>query len=366
MSQNTAPVSSECLYTTQNTYADYLMKQVSKNGPLIILMPALFNLCMLAADTANMYGEPAFTGIVILRVVYTFMLVFLMMNIRKIRSFSTYSWIITIYEVVFIGIFLFVLRNYSEPDYLIQTLGVVTIILCVYLIPNMFVKMLFVVGASELSFLVCAGLWLPDTDPSHFAAGAVYITITAVLSAFFANNTQHSLENEFLARRELQRQSSTDHLTQASSRFKFEEEAARWIVFCRRQGIPLSLVFVDVDNLKPINDRHGHLSGDKVLTEVVNRIREVLQEGDVVARWGGDEFVLLLPDVDRVMAKKITEMIRQAIAQKPLLDNIDVTCSFGVVSMDSESTFESMIRTADDLMYKSKRLGKNRIEDGAQ
>lgn len=89
-----------------------------------------------------------------------------------------------------------------------------------------------------------------------------------------------------------------------------EEEAERWMIFCRRQGPPLSVVFVDADNLKPINDRYGHLAGDKVLAEIVTRMRAILRKSDIVSRRGGDEFIMLLPDSDLGKTVEISETIR--------------------------------------------------------
>lgn len=116
-----------------------------------------------------------------------------------------------------------------------------------------------------------------------------------------------------------------------------------------------------MDNLKPINDRYGHLSGDKVLADIVIRMRSILRQSDIVSRWGGDEFILLLPDSDLGKTADIAETIRQQIEKELFTDIIAVTCSFGVVAMGSQSTFETMIRSADDLMYKSKKLGKNKV-----
>jgi len=257
---------------------------------------------------------------------------------------------------------LYIFNQYPHPDFMIQTLGVITIIITTFLIPNTWKNMIIVVAVTEISFLLMAILSVPAVDQMNFTAGAVYITIDAALCAFFAWNRQESQRKEFTARQELDRQSSTDHLTQATTRFKLEEEAERWLGFCRRQGIPLSLVFIDVDNLKPINDKYGHLAGDKVLSEIVLRIRASLRESDITARWGGDEFVLLLPDSDLAATVAISECIRLTIESRPVFDGISVTCSFGVVAMNGASTFETMIHEADDLMYKSKNLGRNRIE----
>ena len=343
-------------------YADYRLRHIVQSGPLIIALPAAINFVMLFADL-NIIQEPT-TRIIILflRLIYSFCLLLFMVRIKKIQSFPAFCSIGTFFEAACVVLFLYVFTQYPHPDFMIQTLGVITIIITVFLIPNTWKNMIIVVAITEISFLLLAKLSLPALDWMNFTASASYITIDAMLCAFFAWNRQKSQRMEFEARQELDRLSSTDHLTQATTRFKLEEEAKRWLGFCRRQGIPLSLVFIDVDNLKPINDKYGHLAGDKVLAEIVIRIRASLRETDITSRWGGDEFVLLLPDSDLAATVAIAECIRLTIESSPFFDGIAVTCSFGVTAMNGTSTFEAMIQEADDLMYKSKNLGRNRIE----
>jgi len=351
-------------HVRQDAYAQYRLKHVLESGPLIILLPAAFNLLMLFVDLSMIHDQTSRDVILSVRVLYTLLCILLLANLGKINSFRVFGRIITAMEIMCIAIFLYVLSSYPAPDFLIQSFGVITIVLTVFLIPNAWSNIIIVVGILELSFLIFSAILLPGLDPMKFGAGAVFITIDSILCAFFAWNRQKSQSLEFDARQELQRQSSTDYLTQATTRFKLEEEAERWIIFCRRQDIPLSMVFVDIDDLKPINDKYGHAAGDKVLSEIVVRMSANLRKSDIVARWGGDEFILLLPDSDLNKSVEISESIRQAIENKMFSKAISVTCSFGVTSMNDKSTFETMIREADDLMYKSKKLGKNRIESG--
>jgi len=180
--------------------------------------------------------------------------------------------------------------------------------------------------------------------------------------AIFSKNSEVHQFREFLAKRELERISSTDYLTNTANRFKIEEEAEIWIDFCRRQGLPLSLVFFDVDNLKKINDCYGHVTGDSILTNLVKLIKNQLRSSDVLARWGGDEFVILLPNASLENAATFTERIRNSIEQAALVKGISTTCSFGIAEMKDGSDFQSLICEADKLMYEGKENGKNNIQ----
>lgn len=133
------------------------------------------------------------------------------------------------------------------------------------------------------------------------------------------------------------------------------------MAFCRRQGLPLSIVFFDIDNMKNINDSYGHAIGDFVLTTLTKLVKNQLRGSDSLARWGGDEFVILLPSVTLANATALTERIGNRIQEYTFIEGYCVTCSFGVVEMKAGSDFETMVSQADKLMYDSKKHGKNSV-----
>jgi diguanylate cyclase (GGDEF)-like protein len=141
-----------------------------------------------------------------------------------------------------------------------------------------------------------------------------------------------------------------------------ENEANKWLEFCRRHDLNLSLVLIDIDNLKQANDEHGHLVGDKILYDVSQIMKKELRANDVCVRWGGDEFVLLLPDTSVDQARILSERIRKSITEHNLKGpKINVTCSFGITSMTKGQSLEDMIHQADESMYVAKSEGKNKI-----
>lgn len=346
----------------QWAYADYRLKNSMESGRMMLLLPAVINLLMLFADLTNIREQTPRAVILIIRVAYSVFLLLFLFFINKLKSFRMFCGIVSFLEVSTVAIFLYVFSQYPAPDFMIQALGLITIILAIFLIPNTWNNMVMIFAASEISFLILAKIMMPGIDPMQYAAGAVYITIDAALCAFFGWNRIKLQRREFEAWQELTHQNATDHLTQAANRFKLEEEAKRLMVLCRREKMPLSLVFVDVDNLKSINDEYGHLTGDDILSELVIRMRRHLRASDIVARWGGDEFILLLPYCTLANSAQIAESIRQSIISTPFTEDVAVTCSFGVVTMQEKSTFETLLREADDLMYTCKKHGKNCVE----
>jgi diguanylate cyclase (GGDEF)-like protein len=257
-----------------------------------------------------------------------------------------------------------VLCQYGAPNFLIQSMGMVTIVITIFFVPNQWRHTLLAAVFGTVGFFVCALIFLKHVGMMEFWAALVYVSIAGLLCAIAAKNAENHEFREFMAKNELERISSTDYLTAAANRYKMEEEAGRWMDFCRRNGMPLSLVFIDVDDLKTINDRHGHSAGDGVLADLARCINRQLRSSDLLARWGGDEFLLLLPNVSLHEAGTLAERIRGSIRESRSGQEIPVTCSFGVVAMTKDADFKTMVGEADRLMYEAKKQGKDSVQCG--
>ena len=158
---------------------------------------------------------------------------------------------------------------------------------------------------------------------------------------------------------------TTDGLTALSNRRHFEELArAEWARF-QRYGRPLSLLLLDIDNFKSINDRFGHDAGDLVLKAVAFICKTTKRQIDVAARIGGEEFVLLLPETDEADAEIAAERLRKAIQIHTRTlpgENLEVTISIGVAgASQAMSGFEVLLKRADEALYEAKRTGRNRV-----
>jgi diguanylate cyclase (GGDEF)-like protein len=158
---------------------------------------------------------------------------------------------------------------------------------------------------------------------------------------------------------------TTDGLTALFNRRHFEELArAEWTRY-QRYGRPLSLLLLDVDKFKSINDRFGHDAGDLVLKAVAFTCKTTKRQTDVAARIGGEEFVLLLPETDEAAAETAAERLRKAIQVHTRSlpgGNLEVTVSIGVAGAGlAMSGFEVMLKRADEALYEAKRMGRNRV-----
>ena len=160
--------------------------------------------------------------------------------------------------------------------------------------------------------------------------------------------------------------SVTDDLTLLSNSRHLNEVLRRETKRAMRSGRPLSMLFLDLDGFKQVNDSHGHLAGSKALVEAGAVIRSCARETDVVARFGGDEFALILPDTDPEGARRVAERIRDRVRSNIFLRSdgltVRLTASLGVATLpDVAQTAEDLLRVADTAMYKVKYEGKDGI-----
>ncbi|MGH8502560.1 MAG: diguanylate cyclase [Gammaproteobacteria bacterium] len=163
---------------------------------------------------------------------------------------------------------------------------------------------------------------------------------------------------------EIYRMTIIDGLTQAFNRRYFDECLRKEVIRCNRYRRPLSLVMLDVDHFKAINDSHGHVAGDRALQELARRVRANVRGIELFARYGGEEFAVMLPETPSERAMMLSERLRCVVSGKPFdLEGTStrVTISLGVATALQETTPDALIKVADDNLYKAKRAGRNKV-----
>lgn len=162
--------------------------------------------------------------------------------------------------------------------------------------------------------------------------------------------------------RQVQTQAMTDALTGLYNHGYFQERLDRETKLADRNNDQVSLILLDLDHLKHINDTHGHRTGDAALCHVSSIMKSTVREVDICARYGGEEFVVILPQCDRASAIEVAERLRQSIASTPLILAEQVTASIGVATYPSGAkNKEELIEMADRAMYLAKAAGRNRV-----
>ena len=156
-----------------------------------------------------------------------------------------------------------------------------------------------------------------------------------------------------------------DPLTSALNRRGFEKAYEREMARARRSGSPLALVMIDLDDFKRLNDRYGHLVGDKALLHLVNVLQDSMRPSDALCRFGGEEFILMLPDTGVDDACKAVRRFLAEFSSRPIPGvNQSMSFSAGVVSHDYFESLDEAIKRADNATYAAKRAGKNRVLPG--
>ncbi len=185
------------------------------------------------------------------------------------------------------------------------------------------------------------------------------------LLSYLAGTASVSIQNVGL-HEAVQRQAVTDELTGLYNHRRFQEAMAAETERAKRFGQPMSLVMLDIDNFKRVNDTYGHQQGDRVLAEVARVLRESSREIDAPARYGGEELAVVLPQTDIEGAYQLAERVRQEVAalQIPLVEGvgaINVTASLGVASLPGNAQEGGgLIAAADSALYDAKHAGKNK------
>ena len=350
-----------CLSDERRSFYNYQLACHRRYIGTVALVFGIFNALLLIPDFILIGDMSKKTVILLFRVLFSGMLFLLFRRSEKIKGITAFLNIITAFEFLAIAEFLLVLNLYNQPNFMIQAMGMLIINIAVFLIPNRWLNMLVVSILGTAGFLIYAALFMRSSDSGEFWAGAVYLCLALLLCSLFALELDQHQFNEFTAKRELITLSSTDQLTRAWNRKKLFDEFSRLQESHRDSQLPLTLVLMDIDKFKSINDQNGHSVADAVLVEMVDLINRHLRSTDILVRWGGDEFILLFPNTELETAAGILERIRKTIEKSTFAGSVKITCSFGAVEKKGSIDLDVMVEQADNLMYAAKSLGGNHV-----
>ena len=203
------------------------------------------------------------------------------------------------------------------------------------------------------------------------ALGIVTTLLVAIMSLIYMFGKERSAHDRVQMERQLQlqalaqnlrSQATTDALTGLNNRLKFDQSLAVEMASAARYRTPLSLALFDVDFFKEVNDTHGHNVGDKVLMQLAAVVAGKSRTTDMLARWGGEEFIVMLPGSNADTALQAAERLRMAIALTAFDVPRTITCSFGVTEYADGDTPESFVARADRALYQAKLRGRDRVE----
>lgn len=205
----------------------------------------------------------------------------------------------------------------------------------------------------------------PVAPHANFTFQLHMVSAILIAALHFFSSYQHRLQAAQLTVDELAHLANTDTLTGLANRRRVNEVIASELLRARRYGHAFSVILVDIDHFKWVNDRHGHAVGDAVLAALASRAKETLRDVDMLGRWGGEEFIVVLPETDFAQALDKAHALCAHVASRPLAGGHSVSVSCGVTSVQPGDSADALLQRADRALYAAKDRGRNRAEGAA-
>lgn len=368
----------------ERAYQQRVLPDTVRFLKICVRMWAALLLVFILPDWVAMGASEGFYVISSIRVVNASALLILASCLDKKPQLASSGVPVT--TIAILGYSLFLIYPYYQPDTAAIGFAIILLLLLstYVFVPNrlMYNNLIALTGVSS----VAISTWVRGATamemtvtlmilcwPAFLGYAASQRINTAARRAFIlltqSEQTNQQLEQEIAHRRELevelQRQALTDPLTGLSNRRHYEMLFKREHERCRRHNAALTLGMIDLDHFKRINDNYGHDVGDQVLRFVAELLQQPLRQCDILGRFGGEEFILILPDTTLEQAHAIAERMRQTLEHNGLLHNgelIKVTATFALTPVLAKDTdIQECTKRADEALYEGKRAGRNRV-----
>jgi diguanylate cyclase (GGDEF)-like protein len=328
---------------------------------------------LVATDYLLLGSSIAFGSALLLRLILGTFSTIVVLRLRRVTDPRDYDRLIGSWIVAAIVIMLLV--NMSRPPTYIQPVMIyaVSVLAVFVIVPNQPWHRLLLAGLylTSNAIMFATGRRVADPVTTNMIWAAVLLA--SIMGAAVASHCSRLRRQQFAARMELERvrdelavMATVDGLTGVLNRRRFLEIAADELVRAHRYNRPLSIIAVDLDHFKDVNDRFGHATGDDVLATLARALQEQTRQQDVVGRIGGEEFAMILPETSIETTRDLAERIRAHVGAVKLAAGsvpLTVTASLGVAEVrPSDRAAEDALRRADEALYRAKRLGRDRVE----
>lgn len=291
------------------------------------------------------------------RGLFFFLVMILYFWLRFGKGFTLYPIIMLLTEIAVSLLFIQMFVVYDKSsDLMIQFLGMISMILGMFLVPNRAYYHLIATGIAGLAFFYHA---VNVFNPEGFQAAAWLIYLMVIIGISYVNAVRANTyqRKQYINCLNLKELLDMDPLTEIYNRQKFDVELMKYLASVEEEAV--ATIMFDIDDFKRVNDEFGHLEGDRVLKKVSEIARSQVRERDVLARWGGEEFIILMPHAGKLEAYSVAERIRKEIEKQFSAEDLMITCSFGVTEISRDDDFEAIMKRVDAHLYAAKAQGKN-------
>ena len=287
--------------------------------------------------------------------------IILFFAIKRIRNTKTTGRLIYAFAFVIYVTHLYVASHFTPVNIMFETFNLVILSTCLFLLPNRWIANL----SFSLAYFAIYIVMLPHICTAA-SVGERIITIcyvcwnTIIISILFYRINIYK-RNHYSKNLQLKELANTDHLTKIHNRKACDEILKSTCM----DNSAFSFIMFDIDDFKQINDTHGHVVGDEVIVTIIRYVRTIIRKNDIIARWGGEEFVIIMPDAKLNEARELALRVKEQISQiKHNHIKQSVTCSFGVTEFATGDNAKTITSRADQLLYLAKEYGKNRVVVG--
>jgi len=344
----------------EKDFFSYMLEETIQHFRRNLLMISFLFLLFIIPDYFLIAEQTRFNVIFLIRILFFLLSVLYYFRIKYMpHSLYVFS---TLYETIGAILFWGLLFFYEHPDVVIHQQGLIVVILAIFfIIPNRFYMKLL------MSIIISIGFFLVAFFRGLFAVSnyswglLIFSGLVIVFCAMTTRRINRLHRIQFKNALELAKISNTDALTGTNNRLKYNEELKEELSRSHRYNLPLSGIMFDLDNFKEINDKFGHLEGDKVLQKITFLIQNTIRKNDQLFRWGGEEFIILLPNSDQDAAVQMANRIKDSMSNEQYFSTKSLTSSFGVTSLKDNDTTITFTDRLDKLQYQAKNKGKDCI-----
>lgn len=279
----------------------------------------------------------------------------------KFKSARKVTGLITAFELAIVFAYLYILYSQGAQGFTEQAMAMMIIIFGIFMLPNRLINLVFTSVAIAVLFCVGAVITIHDLDVYLLVEVAIMLGAGIAIATGFFYRDNYNKRKRYAESKIWEHISVVDKLTGIYNRGNFDEALEAWCNEGKGKDVAFSVILFDVDHFKKVNDKFGHLLGDKVLQQLARIVEQGIRGTDVFARWGGEEFVILLPNDDIEKAGLLAERLRMKIEQATFEEIGTVTVSFGVVSYKKGDTPVTVMQRVDKALYAAKEGGRNRV-----
>ena len=348
-----------CKETEKEYSLFYTQKNIETTKRLIIIF-SLMNVLFIVPDYFVILDGELFAKMIAIRCIFFISFLLFYHWFSQSDNYANYFEGIMAIEFIAATSFLNIYWIYEPADFAIQVLGLITAITVFATVHNRWGYALLVNAYVIIGFFLITVFAGKEAETSTVITSAAYCIIISSMMLFRDYQVNIYKRKRYENNMKLRELSRRDSLTGILNRAAFEEEINLAIERWNRYGRVFSIAIFDIDNFKSVNDNYGHYEGDCVLRDLTAMITGEMRALDIFARWGGEEFVIILPETDAWTTLSFIERLRLKIKEKQF-GRVKITCSFGVTQVRVGDTRKSLFVRVDDYLYICKRDGKDMV-----